>query len=153
MTVSIDKEDTRWSDIADIDALVMKAILVALPTEFRSHDVTVLLTNDAEITVLNKDWRGMDKATNVLSFPSDPDAPQPPGELPMLGDLALAYETIAAEAIVQSKTFRDHTAHLIVHGTLHLLGYDHETDADAAIMEAHELVLLKTLEIADPYQL
>lgn len=153
MSVSIDIEDSRWTSLMGIEALVARSVAIALPDDYKNHEVNVLLTTDEEIRILNKEWRGLDKPTNVLSFPTDPDAPQPTEEAPVLGDLALAYETIAAEAHAQNKSMVHHTAHLIVHGCLHLLGYDHDEDSDAAVMEAREIALLKTLEIADPYQI
>jgi probable rRNA maturation factor len=118
-------------------------------------EVSVMLTDDAQIRELNKTWRGKDKATNVLSFP----APTPPGiALPgdagprHLGDIALAYETLVREAEDESKAFTHHFAHLIVHGVLHLLGYDHEAEAEAELMEGLEVKALSTLGIADPYR-
>lgn len=153
MSVFIDVEDAQWNNFAALHEMIEHAVATTLPIDRQGYDVNILLTNDAEMHALNLEWRGMDKPTNVLSFAIDPDAPQQPDEAPMLGDLALAYETIAAEAIAQNKNFKDHTTHLIVHGTLHLLGYDHETDSDAAVMEAHEIALLKKLQIADPYTL
>ncbi len=109
----------------------------------RSPGMTVLLTNDARLRDLNRQFRGKNKPTNVLSFPSDE-----PG---YLGDIAIAYGVTAAEAKKDKKTLSDHAAHLALHGTLHLLGYDHETDREAGIMEALETRLLSKLGIADPY--
>jgi probable rRNA maturation factor len=96
--------------------------------------------------VLNAEFRGKDQPTNVLSFPAAMGAED------TLGDIALAYETVAREAKEQNKTFLHHAQHLILHGVLHLLGYDHETDAQARIMEALETRLLDTIGIADPYR-
>jgi probable rRNA maturation factor len=104
----------------------------------------VLLADDAALRALNRDWRGKDKPTNVLSFP----APQG-GE--MLGDIALAAETVAAEAQAQGKPFAAHMAHLLAHGFLHLLGYDHEIEAEAEAMEARERAILVSLGLPDPY--
>ena len=95
-------------------------------------------------------WRGLDKPTNVLSFPGS-GSPSPKG-VRHLGDLALAFETLAREAAEEQKSLADHVTHLIVHGTLHLLGYDHEADADAEEMEALEVAALARLGIADPYR-
>jgi probable rRNA maturation factor len=101
---------------------------------------------------LNASFRGKDKPTNVLSFPA---APPPPGmkgtESLFLGDLALGYETCAAEALAEGKSLRDHLSHLVVHGLLHLLGYDHETGVEAERMEGRERAILAALGIADPY--
>lgn len=107
--------------------------------------VSLLLGDDLAISKLNKEWRGKDGPTNVLSFP----APRvQPG---FFGDIAMAAETIAAEAEFQGKSFDDHAAHIAVHGFLHLLGYDHETDAEAEAMETRERAILASLGIADPY--
>ncbi|MDX1581395.1 MAG: rRNA maturation RNase YbeY [Alphaproteobacteria bacterium] len=116
----------------------------------RERGISLLLADDAVMRPLNRDWRGRDKSTNVLSFPAA-DMPMP-GEAPSLGDLVLAYETVEQEAIGQDKSVGDHTAHLLVHGLLHLLGYDHEDEAEAEEMEKLERAILKTLDIADPYK-
>jgi probable rRNA maturation factor len=109
-------------------------------------------TDDDAIAAINAEWRGQGKPTNVLSFPAPADLPVPQGEARPLGDIVLAHGVIAREAIEQGKTLRDHTVHLIVHGTLHLLGFDHETDDDAQEMEALETSILKGLGISDPYE-
>jgi probable rRNA maturation factor len=111
-------------------------------------EVSVLFADDAFVQGLNARWRGQDKPTNVLSFPAA--APATPGQR-ALGDIVLAYETVAREAHEAGKPFDHHAAHLLVHGLLHLLGYDHETDADATVMEAREVHILETLDIPDPY--
>jgi probable rRNA maturation factor len=98
---------------------------------------------------LNRDWRGIDKATNVLSFSA---AKQPPGLPPMLGDIAIAYETLAREADAEGKPALHHLAHLVVHGYLHLMDYDHQTDPEAETMEALERDILRTLLIPDPFR-
>jgi probable rRNA maturation factor len=110
--------------------------------------VTVVVDDDARIRALNKLWRGFDKPTNVLSFPA-PDT-QPGPERP-LGDIAISYETAAREAVAEDKSFADHMAHLSVHGFLHLLGYDHESDEDAEEMEGLERVILARIGVSDPY--
>ena len=114
-------------------------------------EVSVRFTSDAEVRALNAAWRGKDGATNVLSFPmTDPDA-APNGES-LLGDVVLAHGVCAAEAAERRIAVEHHAAHLVVHGTLHLLGYDHETgDADAEAMETIERAALAALGIADPY--
>ena len=104
------------------------------------------------MAAINAEWRGKDKPTNVLSFPAPRDIPIPAGESRPLGDIVLAYGVIAREAEEQGKTLRAHVAHLMVHGTLHLLGYDHETDVEAEEMEALETSILKGLGITDPYE-
>ncbi len=119
----------------------------------KDAEVTVTFTNDAEIQILNKQHRGKDKPTNVLSFPAyDPDEPHPPGVPVNLGDIVLAYETIEREATEQNKTFNDHVMHLIVHGVLHLLGYDHEDDDEAEEMESLEIAVLRQFGIKNPYE-
>jgi probable rRNA maturation factor len=111
--------------------------------------VSLLFADDAAVRVLNRDWRGFDKPTNVLSFPG-PDEPLPDGT-EALGDIALAFETVAREADGDAKPFDHHLAHLLVHGMLHLLGHDHEDDDEAEEMEALERRVLARLAIPDPY--
>jgi probable rRNA maturation factor len=113
-------------------------------------ELGIAFTDDAHIHDLNSDWRGKDKATNVLSFPAFP--PNRHGPLPpMLGDIVLAWETVAREAGEEVKPLEHHCIHLVVHGVLHLIGYDHETDEDAEEMEALERRVLAGLAIPDPY--
>jgi probable rRNA maturation factor len=116
-------------------------------------ELGIRLADDAEQRRLNRDWRGIDLPTNVLAFPAwEPGAGVPEGAPWLLGDLALAYETVAREAQQQDKAFADHFRHLVVHGVLHLLGYDHATDVEAAQMEALETSILAELGVADPYR-
>jgi probable rRNA maturation factor len=113
-------------------------------------EVDVVLTDDESIRQLNRDWRGIDKPTNVLSFPSA--KPSAAGGGPaLLGDILIAYETTAREAEAEGKTFMHHFAHLVVHGFLHLLGYDHDSDHAAEEMERLEADILATLDIPNPY--
>lgn len=118
----------------------------------RAVSLAVVLTDDNTIRVMNRDFRNKDKATNILSFPlvEDFNFPDKPKQVE-LGDMILAHETIAREAAQQGKTMRDHMAHLLVHGCLHLLGYDHMTKRDATEMEAEEIRILKKFNIANPY--
>jgi probable rRNA maturation factor len=116
-------------------------------------ELTVVLADDAEQRRLNRQWRGIDQPTNVLAFPGwDPGAPLP-GDAPLLlGDVVLAFETVMREAAEQHKTVADHLSHLVVHGVLHLLGYDHATEPEAAAMESIEKSVLASLGVADPYR-
>lgn len=126
-------------------ALTRRVLRAAARAEGKQGLVSVLLGDDAALADLNRAWRGKAGPTNVLSFPAAP------GQTPLLGDIALAAETVAAEAIAQRKTFDAHASHLLVHGFLHLIGYDHEDSAEAEIMEARERDILGALGIADPY--
>lgn len=116
-------------------------------------ELTIVLTDDLEMRRLNRQYRGIDKPTNVLSFGDNLDMQgHVPGAPILLGDVVLAYETIAAEALAQGKSLTDHANHLVVHGVLHLLGHDHQTPRAAHAMEAIETGVLAGLGIADPYK-
>ncbi|MFT5485837.1 MAG: putative rRNA maturation factor [Paracoccaceae bacterium] len=117
-------------------------------------ELSILLTDNAAIAELNSQWRGKAGPTNVLSFPADSDAGSPGlpvGAPVLLGDVAVALETLTAEAGDAGIAPEDHLRHLVVHGVLHLCGYDHENDADADRMESREIVILKALGVSDPY--
>ncbi len=143
-----------WHDVADCEAVIERAIAAAaaaIDTDTAGAEVAIMLTDDAGIRVLNRDWRGFDKPTNVLSFPAA-SQPHGDGDAPRaLGDIAIAFETTRAEAEAEHKPFANHLSHLAVHGFLHLLGYDHETDAEAEEMEGLEREILARLGIPDPY--
>jgi probable rRNA maturation factor len=149
-------EDDRWGEsIPDLESLVARAVAagLAIAPERRDRpvEVSVLLTDDATVQDLNRTWRGQDKPTNVLSFPAAPQ-PLPPGAAVPLGDVVLAYETMVRESGDQGKPLQNHLAHLLVHGTLHLVGQDHERgQAEAEAMEALEVAALAGLGIPDPY--
>ena len=145
-----------WQAEPDAEAVIQRAIAVAAQStdaDVGDAELAVMLTDDAGIRTLNHNWRGIDKATNVLSFPAlQPSGPRDDDEAPrMLGDIAIAYETLRREADDESKPFADHLSHLAVHGFLHLIGYDHEIDDDAEKMEALEQEILAQLGIPDPY--
>jgi probable rRNA maturation factor len=122
----------------------------ALPGDAGAAALALLLSDDAAVRVLNRDWRGQDKATNVLSFPARPGEGAP-GEPAHWGDIVIAYETTAREAQEAGRPFAQHAAHLAVHGFLHLAGYDHEKDTDAEVMEGLERAILARIGIPDPY--
>jgi probable rRNA maturation factor len=129
------------------EAFAHKVLAAAGKAENAMGAVSVLLTADSAIQALNRDFRGKDKPTNVLSFP----APVGPGGQGMLGDVALGVGVVQAEAAAQGKTFEAHTAHLLVHGFLHLIGHDHEVDEAAEAMETRERAILAGLGYGDPY--
>jgi len=136
----------RWKGTAKAKSIVRRAVTqAAARTSTKGAELAIVLTDDSGIRTLNRDWRGIDKATNVLSFPakSVPDH---------LGDVVLAFETIAQEARCEGKPFAHHLAHLAVHGFLHLVGYDHERSKDADAMERTEREILRDLAIPDPYR-
>jgi len=141
-----------WQDEAAAEAIVLRAINAAAETigaDTGGAEVAVMLTDDDHIRSLNASFRGFDKPTNVLSFPASP--PVRDGAPRMLGDIAIAYQTVRREAEAEAKSFADHLSHLAVHGFLHLLGYDHENDRDAETMEGAERAILARLGIPDPY--
>lgn len=138
----------HWRDTTDIERTVRHAVAAAAAVATGAGELAVVLTDDSTIRGLNRDWRGIDAATNVLSFPTRDAGGKPP----LLGDIVLAYETVAREARAQGKPFAHHVAHLVVHGFLHLVGYDHEHGEDAEIMERTERNILQRMAIPDPYR-
>ena len=148
--IEVEVEAEDWTDaIEDIEAVVERAAVAALGSQVGG--VVVLLTDDETVRDLNDRFRGKDKPTNVLSFP----AAAMPGVVATtaLGDIVLAYGVCAREAEEQSKTLTSHLIHLVVHGVLHLLGRDHEDDAEAETMEGEERAILASLGVSDPYML
>ena len=138
-----------WQEPGKARSIVRRAVAQAAATASTTGtELAIVLTDDSAIRQLNRLWRGIDTATNVLSFPSKKTADEPPH----LGDIVLAYETIAREAGAEGKSFAHHLAHLAVHGFLHLIGYDHDKDADAETMEQTERKILRRLNIPDPYR-
>ena len=178
--IEVEVEDEAWRELARVETLVERAAEAALaglnspspsrggsgwgdvsaatafpdrsphprplPSGGRGEDIAVLLTDDDTIRDLNARFRGKNAPTNVLSFPA------PETAHPHLGDIALAHGVCAAEAAAQGKTLADHLSHLVVHGVLHLLGYDHQADEPADAMEAMERDILSKLGVADPYR-
>jgi len=139
--------ETAKTAIEAATSLIHKTGRTTLSENDIDGEVSIVFTDDAAIRVLNERWRGQDKATNVLSFGQD----GPGLEAGMLGDIVLAQETVAREAALEGKLLSHHIAHMIVHGFLHLLGYDHQNDKDAETMEDLERMALKLIGIADPY--
>jgi probable rRNA maturation factor len=158
-------EDPRWQafGLTDVAERAAKAALAGAGLPTTGFQIGLMGCDDARIATLNADFRGKPTPTNVLSWPSaerapeyvgdTPDLPQPgdPDDPESLGDIAIAFDTCTREAVDQSKPLTDHVTHLIVHGVLHLLGYDHIEDEDAALMEALEVRILATLGVSDPY--
>ena len=163
--VDIVIEEPRW-ETAGLDAMserAAQAVLAELGLPATGFVICVMGCDDARIADLNADFRGKPKPTNVLSWPSEERAPEMAGEAPdlpepgdsddpeELGDIAIAWGVCQAEAADQGKPFADHVTHLVAHGVLHLLGYDHETEEDAALMEGIEIRALARLGISNPY--
>ncbi len=146
-SVEIQVKSTLWSaqpraeDVARAAVLAAAGMLSSAPGE-----VSIVLTDDSDMQELNRTWRGVDKPTNVLSFPA-PEA----NAGAMLGDIVVAYETLARECEDEGRIFLHHLSHLTVHGFLHLAGYDHRTDAEAEAMEALESEIMARMNMPDPY--
>jgi probable rRNA maturation factor len=145
-----------WQTEPDAETVIHRAIEAAaeiVDADVGEAELAVMLTDDSGIRTLNGNWRGIDKPTNVLSFPAlQPTGAGGTGDAPrMLGDIAIAYETTRKEADDEQKPFDHHLSHLAVHGFLHLIGYDHEKDEDAEAMESLEQEILAQLGIPDPY--
>ena len=159
LDIQISVEDEAWSSEEELLAFSSKVLELAadfLKVEeeqpLRNHpiELSLVFTNDAEIREINAEWRDKDKPTNVLSFPAYPIQPgDEPG--PMLGDIVIARETVEREAVELEKTFDDHLTHLLVHGFLHLFGYDHMDEEEAEEMEGLETRILARLGLSDPY--
>ena len=145
-----------WQTEPDVESVIHRAINAAAEiagADVGDAELAVMLTDDSGIRTLNNNWRGIDKPTNVLSFPAlQPTGTATPSDVPrMLGDIAIAYETTRKEADDEQKPFDHHLSHLAIHGFLHLIGYDHEKDDDAEAMEGLEQEILAQLGIPDPY--
>ena len=142
-------DSDRWKAARNVATTVRRAVLraAAATRSTRGSELAIVLTDDSAMRLLNRNWRGIDASTNVLSFPTGTGS-----DKTHLGDIVLAYETIAREARAEHKPLAHHVAHLAVHGFLHLVGYDHERDKDALAMEQAEREILRRLAIPDPYQ-
>jgi probable rRNA maturation factor len=149
LAVETTVECAEWKKLPDLDAILDECLEAALSVTGDSvpdgAETSFLFCDDARMRELNRQYRGVDRPTNVLSFPA------PPTSVHLLGDVALAYETIAKEAREQGKSLDRHSRHMIVHGFLHLLGYDHEDVADAERMETLEIRILRQLGVENPY--
>lgn len=161
LSIDVLAEDPRW-EAAGLEALSVRALpqtLTAAGLRDDAWEISILACDDARIAELNIAFRDKPTPTNVLSWPSEELAPDTPGSAPhlpdgedlFLGDIAISFDTCAREAEAQNLTFEAHVTHLLVHGTLHLLGYDHIDDKDAVKMEALEVAILATLGFANPY--
>lgn len=155
MNLEIEVDEAAWHDLPDAEALVGEAAEAAFARlgagDLKDKLLSVTLADDETVAQLNAQWRGKPKPTNVLSFPADQDIAIPPGEPRPLGDIILAAGVVRTEAAQQSKPLADHFRHLVVHGILHIMGYDHVDDAQADEMESLEKEILVKLGIADPY--
>lgn len=164
MTVEVVIESGPWDQAAltPLAIRAARAVLGHLGVDADEWEFTLLACDDAQIADLNRAFRGKPRPTNVLSWPSTERGVEQPGDVPAppqpdafgdthLGDIAIAYETCAREAQAGGLVIDDHLTHLIIHAVLHLLGYDHETDADAQLMEGIESEVLGSMGISDPY--
>jgi probable rRNA maturation factor len=146
-SIELQVDDPRWRKVRGLSTRLRQAAELALKRgkSGKWSGVTILLTDDARLKNLNRDFRGKDRPTNVLSFPAETAGDN------YLGDIALAYGVTVAEARAGGKRFADHAMHLTVHGVLHLLGFDHQTSRAAKVMEPLETKILDELGVADPY--
>jgi probable rRNA maturation factor len=155
--IDIVVESPLWKAQRGVRAVLQRAIGEAAAMAATSGgELAIVLTDDSAIRALNRDWRGKDQPTNVLSFPAPAPArtlPSQPGEVRLMGDIVIAYETVEREARVEERPFRHHLAHLAVHGFLHLAGHDHVVEAEADVMEALEIAVLARLDVPNPYLL
>jgi probable rRNA maturation factor len=151
VVIEVAIEAEAWASLEAPSQLAKAAILAAVEESrivlAANAEISVILCDDAFIRALNREWRGHDEPTNVLAFPAGDD----PASTPLLGDIVIAFETASREAFEAGKPLRDHVAHLLVHGFLHLIGHDHKEAAAAEAMEALERASLARLEIANPY--
>ena len=144
--IDIQTQSPLWDAQPLAAQTVRDAITAAAALATTAGDVSIVLTDDASIRKLNREWRGIDKPTNVLSFPA-----AKAGAANFLGDIVIAYETLARECADEDRIFLHHLAHLTVHGFLHLIGYDHQNDSDASEMEGLESKIMLFMKMPDPY--
>ena len=138
--------EPKWAkSLPDLEAICRRALDAGAAQKATQGEVAILLTNNTEIQDLNRDWRGKDKPTDVLSFPADPM------DKPFLGDIAVAIGVTQDDAETRGIGLDQHLSHLLIHGLLHLLGHDHKDDTEAAEMEALEIAALASLGWPDPY--
>jgi probable rRNA maturation factor len=149
-SIEVVVESPLWKAVPSAKSALRRAIAAAARPETANAEIAVVLTDDRSIRSLNRQWRGHDNATNVLSFPA-PSSERADGIPILLGDIVIAYETTAKEAAAEGKSFLHHLSHLAVHGFLHLVGYDHESHDDAETMEGLERRILARLGVPDPY--
>lgn len=158
LDIQIAVEDEEWPEEGQLQTMAERVLSEAVrhlatlgqPFPDQAPELSMVFTGDDEIRTINAQWRDQDKPTNVLSFPAYPLAPgDPPG--PMLGDIIIARQTVEREAVDLGKSFDDHLTHLMVHGFLHLFGYDHQQADEAEIMEGLETGILASLGLSDPY--
>jgi len=147
VTAEIAVESALWEAQPEAEQTVRDAISAAAAHSTQGGEVSILLSDDSSVRELNRQWRGLDKPTNVLSFP----APESPAAAGLLGDIVIAYETLRKECEDEDCEFLHHLAHLAVHGFLHLVGYDHQTDAQADAMEGLESRIMISLNMPDPW--
>ncbi|HVV62078.1 MAG TPA: rRNA maturation RNase YbeY [Pseudolabrys sp.] len=149
--IDIQVRSTRWKREAAAEKTVRRAVTAAAAALKKSGgEVSVVLTDDKTMRALNREWRGIDAPTNVLSFPARP--PKDKAGPFALGDIVIAFETLKRESADEGKPFLHHLSHLTVHGFLHLMGYDHDTDSQADTMEGLERAILARLRVGDPYR-
>jgi probable rRNA maturation factor len=150
LEIDIQTASPLWAAQPRAEETVRAALVAAASAQRVEGEVSMLLTDDAAIRTLNRSWRQIDKPTNVLSFPAAKDATKH-GDGAFVGDLVVAYETLARECADEDRDFLHHLAHLTVHGFLHLIGYDHQTDAQAEEMEGLESRIMQSMNMTDPY--
>ena len=149
LTVDIQVQSPLWSQQPGAEAAVRTVVAATAALSTSGGEVSILLTDDSAVQRLNRDWRGIDKPTNVLSFPAPERMTK--GVTAFFGDIVIAYETLARECAAEGRDFLHHLTHLAAHGYLHLVGYDHQNDQDAKEMEALESKIMTRMKLPDPW--